>query len=294
MERRRFSKPLGFAVAAGLISQGTAARSETQVLHTYGNTLGQEVISVIAVDASKLQPLLPAGYEPVPASTVGFGQAGQGIVTIGNFRGLNYFVDNRGSSRDQVAIDLLILVNKPDQAAQAGVDIPGAFHVYALGIYTNDPVYAASFQRVGFPVEYVSKLKYDRDMDDATGVGNLSISIPSKDSPFSTFSVGYGYSRSAGAFNTVFWHDVRGGKAVLHFFDQPFSQGTAISQIYTKPGSKLDQLLSGGGMGPCAPQAGTGYHCISAPALNLRYDEGTVGKLMLIKEDDPLRFRTVP
>lgn len=249
---------------------------------------------MIAVDASKLQGLLPAGYDLVPASAVGFGQPSQGIVVVGNFRGIDYFVDRRTNVHEQVAIDVVALVNQPSQASGAGLDIPGAFHVYALTIYTNDAQYAGSFYRTGFPVEYVSKIEYHRGMNDATGVGSLSINVPSKLSPFSTVSAGQGYARTSGAFNTVFWHDSGKGKTVLHFFDQPFSQGTAISQIYTLPGSKWDNLFDGGGLGPCAPQAGTGYHCITAPALNMRYDEGTRGTLMLIREDDPFRFRKVP
>jgi hypothetical protein len=295
----RFSRQLrkvfpACVVVACLIGHSTAARSEVEVLHTYGNSLGQEVISVVAVDASKLRPLLPSGYQLVPASSVGFGQADQGVVVVGNFRGIDYFIDTRTNVHEQVAIDLVILVNEPIQASQAGVSITGAFHVYTLGIYTNDPQYAASFLQTGFPIEYVSKIEYRREMDDATGVGNLSISVPSKLSPFGTFSTGQGYSRVAGAFNTVFWHDSRKGKTILHFLDEPFSQGTAISQIYTKPGSKWDTLFSGGGLGPCAAQAGTGYHCITAPALNMRYDEGTRGTLMIAKESDALTFRTVP
>jgi hypothetical protein len=281
-------------VVACLLGQGATAHADTEDLHTYGNSLGQEVISVIAVDSSKLQPLLPVGYDLVPASAVGFGQPGQGIVVVGNFRGIDYFVDKRTNVHEQVAIDVVALVNEPSEASGAALNIPGAFHVYALTIYTDDAQYAASFYQTGFPVELVSKIEYRREMNDATGVGRLSINIPSKLSPFSTESVGQGYARAPGAFNTVFWHDSKKGKTVLHFFDQPFSQGTAISQIYTRPGSRWDNLFSGGGLGPCAPQPGTGYHCIAAPALNMRYDEGTRGKLMLIRKDDPFEFRTVP
>lgn len=292
--RRLRTFVLGCAAVPYLIGHSTVARAEAEVLHTYGNSLGQEVISVIAVDASKLRPLVPAEYDLVPASSVGFGQPDQGIVVVGNFRGIDYIVDQRRNAHEQVAIDVVALVNQPSQASGAGLDIPGAFHVYALTIYTNDAQYAGSFYQTGFPVEYVSKIEYHRGMNDATGVGSLSIDVPSKLSPFSTLSTGQGYARAPGAFNTVFWHDSKRGKSVLHFFDQPFSQGTAISQIYTRPGSKWDDLFSGGGLGPCAPQAGTGYHCITAPALNMRYDEGTKGKLMLIREADPLEFRTAP
>jgi len=276
-----------------LLGQSTVAHAEADALHTYGNSLGQEVISVIAIDAAKLRPLVPASYDLVPAAAVGFGRADQGILVVGNFLGIDYVVDKRTNGHDQVAIDFVVLVAQPGEAERASLDIPGAFHVYALGIYTNDAQYAGSFHQTGFPVEYVSGIKYKREMNDATGIGNLSIDVPSRLSPFSTFSTGQGYSRAPGAFNTVFWHNGRKGKTVLHFFDQPFSQGTALSHIYTKPGTRWDTLFSGGGLGPCAPQAGTGYRCISAPALNMRYDEGTRGRLLFIPENDALRFRMV-
>ena len=136
----------------------------------------------------------------------------------------------------------------------SGLNIAGAFHVYALAVLTNDAQYAASFYQTGFPVEYVTRIEYQRGVNDATGVG-VSIRVPAERSPFSTLSTGQGYARAPGAFNTVFWHDGKKGKTVLHFFDQLFSQGTAISKIYTQPGSRWDNLFSGGGLGPCTPSS---------------------------------------
>jgi hypothetical protein len=264
--------------------QGTAARADAKVLHTYGSSLGQEVVNVIAVDESKLLPLLPAGYNIVPAESVGFGGPDQGIVAIANFRGVDPVVDNsKPLKQDQIAIDVAILVEEPGDAVQAGVSIPGAHHLYTLGIYTNDARYAASLRSAEIPVEFVNKISYQRDMNDASGVGDLIVSVPSKKSPFHTFSSGQGYVPVPGAFNAVFWHDGKKGSAALHFLDQPFRQGTAISRIYTQPSSTWDNLFDGGGLGPCDPHPETGYKCVIAPALNLRYDEGTVGKLQLIK-----------
>lgn len=59
--------------------------------------------------------------------------------------------------------------------------------------------------------------------------------------------------------------------------------GTALSRIYTRPHSTWDTLFEGGGLGPCAADPETGYRCVLAPSLNLRYDEGTVGTLLLIR-----------
>jgi hypothetical protein len=86
-----------------------------------------------------------------------------------------------------------------------------------------------------------------------------------------------------GAFNAAFWHDSQRGKAVLHFLDQPFRAGTAISHIYTQANGTWDALFDGGGLGPCDPHPETGYRCVIAPALNLRYDEGSRGRLLLIR-----------
>lgn len=269
---------------AGLLSQISVARGEVELLHTFGNSLGQEVVNVIAVSTSKLLPLLPNGYNLVPAASVGFGGSDQGIVVIANFRGIDPTVDHRNPlNQNQVAVDVAILVSQPEEAAQTEVDIPGAFHVYALAIYTNDARYAASLHQAKIPVEFVNKIDYQRNMDDVTGVGDLIVSVPSKDSPFHTLSSGLGYAPAPGAFNAVFWHDSEKGKAVLHFLDQPFQQGTAISHIYTQPASRWDNLFEDSGLGACDPHPETEYRCVIVPALNLRYDEGTVGKLRLIR-----------
>ncbi|SEF78177.1 hypothetical protein SAMN05216334_10941 [Nitrosomonas ureae] len=275
---------IGCIVMMSLLGQCSWARADVELVHTYGNSLGQEVVNIIAVSASRLLPLLPAGYNLIPAASVGFGGPDQGIVVIANFRGIDPTVDQRKPlNQNQVAVDVAILVSQPEEAAQAEVDIPGAFHVYTLAIYTNDARYAASLYRADIPVEFVNKIDYQRNMNDVTGVGDLIVNIPSKDSPFHTLSSGLGYAPVPGAFNAVFWHDGEKGKAVLHFLDQPFQQGTAISHIYTQPASRWDNLFEGGGLGTCDPHPETEYRCVIVPALNLRYDEGTVGKLQLIR-----------
>ena len=130
-----------------LLGQASGVRAEVQFLHTYGSSLGQEVANVIAVSASKLLPLLPAEYNLIPASSLGFGRADQGIVVIANFRGIDPTVDGgRPSKQNQVAVDVGILVVEPAEATEAKVNIPGAFHLYMLAIYTNDARYAASLR----------------------------------------------------------------------------------------------------------------------------------------------------
>ena len=275
---------VGCAAMLCVVGHSASARADVELLHDYGNSQGQEVVNVVAISASKLLPLLPAGYNLIPAASVGFGGPEQGIVVIANFRGIDPTVDRREPlNENQVAIDVAILVVEPGEAVQAGVSIPGAFHLYTLAIYTNDARYAASLLRADLPVEFVRTIGYQRDMDDATGVGDLIVNVPSNDSPFHTFSSGGGYVPMPGAFNAAFWHDGQRGKAVLHFLDQPFRQGTAISHIYTQPNSTWDALFDGGGLGPCDPHPETGYRCVIAPALNLRYDEGSRGRLLLIR-----------
>jgi hypothetical protein len=249
------------------------------------------VANTIPVSAEKLIPLLPDEYSLVPAAALGLGSWDQGIVAIANFRGDNPQVDHRKSGQaQQVAIDVLILVNEPAEAATLGVNIPGAFHLYTLAIYTNDPQYAASLRAADMPVQFVPGITYDRLMDDATGVGDVNVAVPAKGSPFYSFNTGFGYG-PAGALDTVFWHDGKHGKAVLHFHDEPFQQGQAQSQIYTQPGSKWDNLLSGGGLGPGTTDPVTGYHSIVTPSLNFRYGQGTSGRLMLIAP--PARVESV-
>jgi hypothetical protein len=111
--------------------------------HTYSDSLGQEVDNLVAVDASRLQPLLPPGYVIVPASNFfGVGRANQGVVAIANFRGMHPLIDGISVLDNDVAIDVGIVVAEPAAAAGAGLSIPGAFHLYTLAIYTNDPLYA--------------------------------------------------------------------------------------------------------------------------------------------------------
>ena len=290
--QRLFKRILVVCIAAlGLIGQSLVDRANAEertrqhpVLHTYGNSQGHEIANVIAVSASKLLPLLPSEYTIVPASSLLFGRPDQGIVTIANFEGINPTVDQRPSSRQsQVAIDVGILIVEPADAAKAGVNIPGAFHIYALTIFTNDAQYAASLRTGDMPVEFADAIGYQRDMDDATGVGDLIVSVPARYPTLYSINAGQGYAPAPGAFNAVFWNDGLRDTAVLNFIDQPFRQGSAMSQIYTRPHTALNALLDGGGLGPCPADLLTGFDCVMAPSLNLRYDEGTVGKLQLIK-----------
>jgi hypothetical protein len=280
-----FKRTLVACIAAlGLVGQSFVDRANAQVLHTYGNSLGHEVVNVIAVSASKLRPLVPPEYTILPASNLMFGSPDQGIVTIANFQGINPTVDQRPSSRQpQVAIDVGILVVEPVEAATAGVNIPGAFHLYALTIFTNDAQYAASLRTGDMPVEFVDRIGYQREMDDATGIGDLIVSVPAQHPILYSINTGQGYALASGAFNAVFWNDGKRGTAVLNFIDQPFLQGSAISHIYTRPHSTLNSLLDGGGFGSCPQDPQTGFNCVTAPSLNLRYDKGTAGKLQLIK-----------
>jgi hypothetical protein len=133
------------------------------------------------------------------------------------------------------------------------------------------------------PVEFVPNIVYRRAIDDATGVGDLAVHVPARRSPLQTFATALGYAPAPGALNAAFWHDSRRSKTVLHFHDEPFRQGNAIGRVYTKPGSTWDALFDGGGLGPCDPHPQTGYHCVIAPGLNLRYDEGTEGRLLLVR-----------
>ncbi len=274
---------LAFLISACCLAHSPVARADPQVLHTYGNSFGYEVDQGIAIDMAKLRPLVPSSYTMVPASTLGFGGSDQGLLVIANFRGIGPTVDGKKTGQDpQVAIDVGILVVEPAEAAAAGVNIPGAFHLYMLAIYTDDAHYAASLQGTNMPIKFLGKIDYQREMDDATGAGTLKVRVPAKKPDFFSTSLSGGYAPPSGALNAAFWQDGRKGrKVVLQILDQPFRQGSAVSQIYTRPHSGWEALFNGGGFGPCANDPQTGYSCILAPALNFRFF-GSVNRLLLI------------
>lgn len=274
------------AIAAMVVVGLMGARAEAEVLHTFGNSKGHEIVNVIAVDMTRLRPLVPAQYTPVPASAVLFGRPDQGVVVMANFQALNPFVDNTpGHRRTQVDIDVAILIAEPAAAASVGLNVPGTFHLYALRIFTDDPRYAESLRHGGIPVEFFEQIGYQRPMDDATGVGDLIVSLPERHPFLASANAGQGYAPVPNAANrAAFWVDGERGTAVLSFVDQPFRQGGAISRIYTRPNGSLNRLLEGGGLGPCPPDPNTGFPCILAPGLNFSYDQGTVGTLQLLKK----------
>ena len=278
---------IGAAVAALAIAGALTVPARAQVLHTYSNSTGHEVVNVVAVDMSKVRPLVPAEYTIVPASAVLFGRPDQGLVTIANFQGSNPVVDHSPGRRPQVAIDLAVLIAEPASAASVGLNIPGTYHLYALRIFTDDARYAESLRSSGMPVEFLEHIGYQRTMDDATGVGDLNVALPDRYPFLYSANTGQGYALVEGAFNAAFWFNGERGTAVLSFVDQPFFQGSALSRVYARPNGTLSRLLEGGGLGPCPTDPKTGFKCVLAPSLNLRYDKGTVGKVQLLHPKPP-------
>ncbi|WFB06625.1 hypothetical protein LRS74_05895 [Streptomyces sp. LX-29] len=253
------------------------------VLHTYDKSFATEVGNAVRVGKDKLLPLLPRGYAFRPASELGLGSANDGIVAITNFCGENPRIDGKPPRRATYAeIRVSVLVREPAAAASAGLNIPGALHFYALAAYTNDPRYAATLREADTPVEVVRKITYDHQMNDA-GVGDLAVRVPAKRSPFYSSNTGFGY-QPAGVLNSVFWHDGRRGTTALHFLNDPAEQGQALSSVYTKPGTPLNRLLDGGGLGPGPTDPVTGFESVSTPSLNLRYPEGSRGRLLLLRK----------
>src|SRR5262245_61437018 len=186
MKRRSLSNHVTLAVlgaiavaaasfAATVAAQDIAASGVApfRLLHTYETSFAVEVANTIPVSAAKLLPLLPAEYQFVPAAALGIGGWDQGIVVVANYRGDNLQIDHGKPRKDQlIAIDVGILVNEPAEAAAVGVNTPGAFHLYTLAIYTNDPLYALSLLVAQMPVEFVPGITYERLMDDASGFGD--------------------------------------------------------------------------------------------------------------------------
>lgn len=173
---------------------------------------------------------------------------------------------------------------EPPEAVAAGVSIPGAFHGYALAAYLNNGQVFATLQSADMPVALLNQIDYQRGMDDASGIGDLIVNVPAKDSPFYSFSHSeQGYGPVPGELDAVFWHNGRDGKVALHYRGRLPRQGMAISRIYAGPQSTWGVLLNGGGVAPCPSDLETGYNCVIAPSFNLRYDEGSVGRLVLVK-----------
>ncbi len=260
-------------------------KADVETLHRYANSSGQEIINIITTNKTKLFPLLPPGYKPVSAFDVGFGNIDQGIIVIANFQGIDPTVDHlKPLKKPQVAIDVAILVEEPLEAKTVGVNIQGAFHVYALGIYTNDARYAASLKDAGMPVTFIKDIQYQRDIDDDTGIGSLLVDSTNQRLPFHTYSESEGYFPMLGAFNAVFWYESIYGTSILHFLDSPFSQGNALGNVYTESASEWDDLIRNGGLGECHSNMDfISYNCILAPSINLKYKNGSVGNLMRIR-----------
>lgn len=288
---RPFSLLVAGAICAlilvgGLPQPVEAARPDVSVLHTYATANAWEVSSAIAVNATSLLPLLPSGYQLVPASALGVGSGTQGVVGIVNFQGRGSTIDGRPSGDGTlVAIDVGILVVEPAEAALVGANVPGALHLYTLAIYANDARYVASLQSSGLPVEHVKEIGYDRQFDDTTGFGTLTVKVPNHRAPFRSVLNGLGYQLQSGALNGVFWYRDHQKTAALHFQDQPFLQGQAFGQVYLPTDSDLGRLVLGGGFGPCPPGPGPRVGCVTAPALNFRYPQGTHGTLSLIRHE---------
>jgi hypothetical protein len=261
--------------------KGQGKRHGVAVLHTYGTESATEVINTIPVSAANLVPLLPDGYELIPAAALGLGGWDQGIVVIVNFQGTNNTLDGRKFyQRPRTVIDLLILVAEPAAAETAGLDIPGAFHLYSLAFYSDDAQYAASLRSADMPVEFVPHLTHDRQIN-ADGEGTLLIDVPSRDSPFYSINTAFGHS-PAGPLNAVFWYEGKHGTAAIHFQHETHEEGPAQSLIFTPPGSPLNELIAGGGFGPGPTDPETGYESVLTPSLNLLYPVGAQGRLLLI------------
>jgi hypothetical protein len=271
----------GATFADSLHAKNRNKKRDPVVVHTYGTGFAAEVANTIPVSAAKLAPLLPDGYELAPAAALGLGGSDQGLVVIFNFYGLNNTIDRKTSrKKSSTRIDLLILVQKPAAAGEIGADIPAAYHFYSLAFFTNDTDFAASLKSADMPVEFVPRISFERDIDDA-GQGAITVSVPSRNSPFLSFTEAFGHAPAA-PLNGVFWYEGKKGTAALHFqIDEP-EQGQALSLIYTEPESPLNVLLTDGGLGPGPTDPETGYPSVLTPSLNLWYPHGSRGRLWLI------------
>jgi hypothetical protein len=138
---------------------------------------------------------------------------------------------------------------------------------------------------------FLPQITYDRQIDDATGVGTLAVSLPDRMAPFHSRTDAFGYQPAA-AFDAIFWHAARQGVLALQFHHDPVRQGQALSQLYAGPESRWGRLLLDGGLGSCPADPASGDGCVRTPALNVRYDQGATGRLLQIDCGGNCRART--
>jgi hypothetical protein len=124
-------------------------------------------------------------------------------------------------------------------------------------------------------------LTYQRQIDDASGLGQLVVNVPAHRSSFRDINTAFGYGTPMGPLHAIFWHDGRHGRNALHFDVPVYRQANAFSYVYTQPGSALATLLTGGGVGPCPDDPVTGFSCVQAPSLSFSFDVGDTGQLLL-------------
>jgi hypothetical protein len=267
---------------AGRASAEPATTSGAQVLHNYRMSFATEMANAIRVDKSKLVPLLPEGYEPVPASDVGVGGENDGVFVIVNVCNENFSIDGKVSQRTSLVNIPSILVREPAVAAEAGLNIPGAFHIYPLAIYIDDRAYVDSLRSGDMPVRFLPNITHDRRIDNA-GVGELTVRVPARKNPFHSLNKASGFT-STGRVDVVVWYEGDKGTAALTFRFDLAQEGPALSQVFTKPETKLNRLLTGGGLGPGPRDSKTGFESIRAPSLSFQYPQGGSGSLILIKK----------
>jgi hypothetical protein len=271
------------ALPSCLLAQTIGSPPHRVDVARYESSVGQEFANTVAVSLSKLQPLVPPGYVILPASVLGFGGPDQGIVAITNYRGIKPKISGISIMPSAAEISVSIVVAEPPDAAGAGLSAHGAYHLYTIAVYTSNPLFAAALRMTSMPVEFVPTIRVERNMDDATGVGEMFVDVPSNESPFKAFNTGNGYATGPGMLNAVFWYNRRKGKTALHYHNTPYRIGNAVGQVYTKPDTWLGELVKGGGIGVCPPDPTTGYACVVTSSLNLYYDDGSRGDLMLIQ-----------
>ncbi|MFE6833417.1 hypothetical protein ACFVFI_01040 [Streptomyces sp. NPDC057705] len=259
-----------------------ATTAGVQVLHNYQFSFAAEVSNAIRVNKTKLLPFLPDGYTPVPASDFGVGGENDGVVAIVNICDENLSVDGTPSRRTTLVQDVGILVREPADAAAAGLGIPGAFHIYLLALYTDNRPYADSLRSGDIPVQFVPNITHDRRIDDV-GVGKLTVRVPARKDPYYSLNEASGFS-STGEVAAILWHEGKKGTAALNFRFDLAQQGPAQSQVFTKPGTRLNRLLIGGGLGPGPTDPKTGFESINTPSLAFQYPQGGSGSLILIKK----------
>lgn len=190
-----------------------------------------EFIGVASVALSKLQPLVPAGYQ-IQAGPPGFGSL---VVRASHCRGAS--ID--GSSTEAVRVGQIgIVVVSPDGT--------GDINNYTLSYSTNSLRLGLRLELAGLPVSLDPDLVYEVSPDPPGASGKLFVEV-SPLAASSWFLLGTVGDPPPGGFPFVanWWYNGRQGKVKMSTSIPALNYGAGSVEAYTRKQSQLGGLFGG-------------------------------------------------